>query len=101
MTDGKRGDLLRLSGGDDIIEIAHDLFSAPVAAGNLRAKRRRLRFQFAEQPLGLRRDLSKLKRTGLFSPLLNRLTNLRLGGLAESGELRDPSGFTCTQQIVD
>ena len=94
-------DRVRLLGGDNKIDIAHNFPAAPVTSGNIDMERIRMRRQIALQCLRLVGDLAELKRSGMLGALRDRLANLCLGGFAKSRQFCNAADFACFLQLLD
>ena len=94
-------DLLRLFRRHDEIEIAHDFLSPPITSGDADMKRVGMRAQIVLQRFRFGRDLTELKRTGVFRRVRDRLAKFLLRRFSETGQFRDLSGFAGCLQLRD
>ena len=72
MSDERSRDLRRRGGRNDEIEIADDLFSPPITAGDANMKRVRESAEIVLQRLGVRRDRAEPKRSDVLRSIFNR-----------------------------
>src|ERR1051326_6095322 len=91
MRNKKFRDRLGLFGRYEQVEIAHDLFSAPITSGDVHLERLVMPCQVILEPLRVMCDLPELKIAGMPGSFLDRVANFRLRRFAATRQVLPPT----------
>ena len=101
MVNEERGDFRRRRSRHDEIEIAHDLFPAPVTARDADMERLGMRAQVALQLFRFRGDLPELERARIFLSFVDGVAEFFLRRFAEPRQFRHATGDARLVQLRD